>query len=116
MWIGEGAFYNTYYLYTVELYGVTYIDDYAFAYSGFSSIRIPYGVEYIGQYAFAYNDYLEYVIIERYSWDGIVWLGWGVFDGCYSLHSIKLQDWYCVWVYMNFSQGWWPYRWYLTVV
>ena len=68
--------------------GVTYIGDYAFAYSAIRNITIPESVSSIGDYAFAGCSYLKSVIIPN----GVTSIGDYMFYQCSCLESITIPE------------------------
>lgn len=86
--IPSEAFYENKRLTTVELKGITKIDNSAFRYSALASIELPAGLTTIGEDAF--NECTALLSIEIPS--GAINWGEGVFSRCNNLASVELPE------------------------
>ena len=86
--LGMGAFYNAYYLTSIELpNSITKIDDWAFEYcEGLSSIELPSSLTTIGEGAFYECTALQSIEIP----DAVTKIGQGAFYYCYNMLSATL--------------------------
>lgn len=94
--IGEGAFYSCCSLASISITGkLSTVNEKAFAQcKSLTSIVFPEGLVNIHKWAFAECDALNYVSVPS----SLSWLGYGVFEGAFSIKSIDyggtIEQWY----------------------